>query len=46
MRQTIYIFLISSMLLAQSSEATLTIYKDGTALIKQPVAWSIPSGYS
>jgi len=46
MRQTIFILLISSLLLAQSSEATLTIYKDGTALIKQPVAWSIPSGYS
>lgn len=34
------------LLLAQSEDATLTIYKDGTALIKQPVGWAIPSGHS
>ena len=39
MKQTI-IFLLTGMLLGQSENATLTIYKDGTALIKQPVAWS------
>ena len=33
-------------LFAQSENATLTLYKDGTALVKQPVAWSIPSGDS
>ena len=33
-------------LLAQSENATLTLYKDGTALVKQPVAWSIPAGDS
>ena len=34
------------LLLAQSENATLTLYKDGTALVKQPVAWSIPAGDS
>jgi hypothetical protein len=34
------------LLFAQSENATLTLYKDGTALVKQPVAWSIPSGDS
>ena len=38
-----YIFYL---LLAQSENATLTLYKDGTALVKQPVAWSIPAGDS
>ena len=33
-------------LFAQSENATLTLYKDGTALVKQPVAWSIPAGDS
>lgn len=31
---------------AQSSDATLTIYKDGTALIKQPITWSVRKGKS
>ena len=39
-----FLFIIS--LYPQSENATLTIYKDGTALIKQPVSWFIPSGYS
>lgn len=39
----LYIFYLLS---AQSENATLTLYKDGTALVKQPVAWSIPSGES
>ena len=38
--------LINFILIAQSEDATLTIYKDGTAMVKQPVGWSIPSGYS
>ncbi len=37
---------IFCMLFSQSENATLTLYKDGTALVKQPVAWSIPSGDS
>ena len=41
-----YIILIFGFLFSQSKDATLTIYKDGTALIKQPVAWSIPTGKS
>jgi hypothetical protein len=40
------LFYILCTLLAQSESATLTLYKDGTALVKQPVAWSIPSGNS
>ena len=31
---------------AQSGDATLTIYKDGTALIKQPVIWKVAKGES
>jgi len=31
---------------AQSGDATLTIYKDGTALIKQPVFWTVSKGKS
>ena len=46
MKQVLYLLLASWLLFAKSSDATLTIYKDGTALIKQPVAWSIPSGNS
>ena len=46
MTQVLYVLLTSWFLFAKSSDATLTIYKDGTALIKQPVAWSIPSGDS
>ena len=41
-----YLILLISYLFSQSEDATLTIYKDGTALIKQPVGWSIPSGIS
>lgn len=41
-----YLLLSLSYLFSQSEDATLTIYKDGTALIKQPVGWSIPSGLS
>ena len=39
----LYIFYL---LFAQSENSTLTLYKDGTALVKQPVAWSIPAGDS
>ena len=40
------IILFSTFLCAQSQYASLTIYKDGTALVKQPVNWSIKSGYN
>ena len=40
------ILFLCCVICAQSGDATLTIYKDGTALIKQPVSWRIPSGYS
>ena len=46
MKKTLFILLINFVLRAQSEDATLTIYKDGTAMVKQPVGWSIPSGYS
>ena len=46
MRTKFYAFIISSLLCAQSSNATLTIYKDGTALIKQPVSWEVFAGNS
>lgn len=42
-----WIFIVfSTFLYTQSYNASLTIYKDGTALVKQPVAWSIKSGYN
>ena len=41
-----YYLYIFYFLFAQSENATLTLYKDGTALVKQPVAWSIPPGDS
>ena len=46
MKTNIYFVLFTLSLFGQSENATLTIYKDGTALIKQPASWSIPSGYS
>ena len=46
MKNILFIILINFVLIAQSEDATLTIYKDGTAMVKQPVGWSIPSGYS
>ena len=46
MKNILFILLINFVLIAQSEDATLTIYKDGTAMVKQPVGWSIPSGYS
>ena len=39
-------FVLFGFLFGQSENATLTLYKDGTALVKQPVGWSIPSGSS
>ncbi len=32
-----FIFLLTSFLVGQSEDATLTIYKDGTALINSPL---------
>ena len=46
MKNILFILLINFVLIAKSEDATLTIYKDGTAMVKQPVGWSIPSGYS
>ena len=46
MKNILFILLINFVLIAQSEDATLTIYKDGTAMVKQPVGWSIPPGYS
>jgi hypothetical protein len=41
-----FIIILSYLLWGQSEDVTLTVYKDGTALIKQPVAWVIPAGKS
>ena len=39
--------LMFSLLLGQSNQAVMTLYKDGFALVKQPVNWhSVPSGVS
>ncbi|NOZ04021.1 MAG: hypothetical protein GXO92_05375 [FCB group bacterium] len=31
---------------SQSKSATMTLYKDGFALLKQPVTWQVPAGKS
>ena len=38
------IFFIFCFIYAESRDALLTIYKDGTALIKQPVRWTVTIG--
>ena len=43
MRLSIFI-LLCCWLKAESEDATVTIYRDGTALIKQPVSWSVKKG--
>ena len=40
------ILFLCCVICAQSGDATLTIYKDGTALIKQPVTWTATKGKS
>ena len=39
MKQILLLFITSSLSFAQSLYANMTIYKDGFALIKQPVLW-------
>lgn len=46
MKKILIIVAIFYIAYSQSEDATLTIYKDGSALIKQPVAWSVPVGNS
>ena len=46
MRIFSFFFLFILLSIGKSENATLTIYKDGTALIKQPVSWMVPSGSS
>ncbi len=46
MRKSLILFLGLSLGFGQSTHATLTLYKDGFALIKQPVAWQIEQGNS
>ena len=46
MKKFFFIVALLYIAFSQSEDATLTIYKDGSALIKQPVAWSVPAGNS
>ena len=46
MKKIIFLLIISSFLWSQSVSATMTIYKDGYGLIKQPVNWDVASGLS
>ena len=46
MKKILIVVAIFYIAYSQSEDATLTIYKDGSALIKQPVAWSVPAGNS
>jgi len=44
MKKSLGIFITTALLSAQSNSATMTMYKDGFALIKQPVSWNIELG--
>ena len=46
MKKILFILFTLSQIWGQSVNASLTIYKDGFALIKQPVAWDIKAGNS
>ncbi len=39
-----FLLLLTGILFGQSNFATITIYKNGTALVKQPVIWNITKG--
>jgi len=41
MKISLLLILIISLAFGQSENATMTIYKNGYALVKQPVDWSI-----
>jgi len=38
------LFILAGLLFGQSNFTTLTIYKDGTGLVKQPVIWNVTKG--
>ena len=44
MKKFCFFILFCNLVFAQSQSASLTIYKDGTALVKQPVEWSLTPG--
>ena len=44
MKKFYFFILVYNLIFAQSQSASLTIYKDGTALVKQPVQWSLKPG--
>lgn len=46
MKVLLTIPLFFSVTLGQALNATMTLYKDGSVLIKQPVAWQVPAGVS
>ena len=41
MKKIIGILIMASLLMAQSRNATMTMYKDGFGLVKQPVSWNL-----
>ena len=41
MKKIVLLFFTCVIIYSQSIDATMTIYKNGFALIKQPVSWSI-----
>jgi len=44
MKKIIGILITTSLIVAQSNNATMTMYKDGFGLIKQPVSWDLTLG--
>ncbi len=46
MKKLIIVLFALSQIWGQSVDASLTIYKDGFALVKQPVAWDVKTGNS
>ena len=46
MKKQIGFIILFSLITGQSNHATMTLYKDGFALIKQPVGWNVQDGES
>ena len=44
MKKIIGILITTSLIVAQSNNATMTMYKDGFGLVKQPVSWDLTLG--
>ena len=47
MKKITILFLLCILMAQSSKESTMTVYKDGTALVKQEIIWNnVPKGLS